>query len=171
MSTANTTPSVSRWPYIDALRHKWRRRGCISSASFRTLRRHPACLRHQGCSPNPKRFFEILGNCEMRLNHRLEIVMISILSLAIDFTPAYALSSSDCAGVSKLTNTCDDVAAYFHVCYGRDGEFGTMNFSVPPGESHQIHVQQYSTFISRCGIITPFMCPAGMGPLPLNHCD
>jgi hypothetical protein len=101
----------------------------------------------------------------------IAIVILSILSFALDCTSAYALTSWDCAGVSKLTNTCDNVGAYFHVCYGWNGELGGMSFVVPPGEVHQTHVQQYSTFIFRCGIIAPFICPAGMGPVPLDHCD
>lgn len=99
------------------------------------------------------------------------IVVISIFWLASGCTSAYALSSWECGGVSKLTNTCGDVAAYFHICYGRNGEFGTMNMSVPLGESRQIRVQQYSTFVYGCGVIAPIMCPGGMGPLPLEHCD
>src|SRR5215471_1565919 len=90
-----------------------------------------------------------IRSCEMRLKHGLAMVVVSILSLGIGFPSAHALSSWDCAGWTvKLTNTCDNVLAYFHVCYGWNGEFGTDNFNVPPKGGHQIHVQQYSTFIS-----------------------
>ena len=102
----------------------------------------------------------------------LGIAISAILLVAIDFTSASALTSLDCAGWTiKLVNTCDKDLAYFHICYGRNGEFGTDNFNVPPMGGHQIHVQQYSTFISSCGVIPSFICPAGMGPLPLDHCD
>ena len=85
---------------------------------------------------------------------------------------AHALSSWDCAGwTAKIINTCDNAFAYFHVCYGQNAEFGSENFMVPPRGSRQIHVQKYSTFISSCGVIPPFICPAGMGALPLDHCD
>jgi hypothetical protein len=109
----------------------------------------------------------------MRSKHGLAMVVVSIiLLLGIGFPSAHALSSRDCAGwTTKLINTCDNVLAYFHICYGRDGEFGTDNFEVPPMGGREIHVPQYSTFISSCGVISPFTCPAGMGPLPLHHCD
>jgi hypothetical protein len=111
-------------------------------------------------------------NCEMRFKQSLAIFAVSILLLAIDFPSAHALSSWDCRGWTvKLTNTCDNVFSYFHVCYGRNGEFGSENFMVPPTGGRQIHVQQYSTFVSSCGVIPSFICPAAMGPLPLDHCE
>src|SRR5215472_8472558 len=69
------------------------------------------------------------------IKYGLVIVVISIFWLASGCTSAYALSSWECGGVSNLTNTCGDVAAYFHVCYGRNGEFGTMNMSGEPSNT------------------------------------
>jgi hypothetical protein len=138
------------------------RSSCIDGRSREHIRLWPAASLDSAMAYRVRRW---------DLKYGLLIVAVSMLWAAIDRSPAYALSSWECAGVSKLTNTCDNVAAYFHVCYGWNGEFGTMNMSVPSGESRQIRVQQYSTFIYGCGVIAPIMCPAGMGPLPLEHCD
>jgi hypothetical protein len=137
----------------------------------RTHRPAAAASCHAPLPPRtPTRSFPLRR--EMRPKYGLVTIVISISSFVVDAPSAYALSSWDCAGWTvKLTNTCDNVLAYFHVCYGRNGEFGTANFNVPPTGGHQIHVEQYSTFISSCGVIPPFTCPARMGPLPLDHCD
>ncbi len=85
---------------------------------------------------------------------------------------AHALNSWDCSGTINLVNDkCGNVSVYVHVCYGPNGQDGATYFSIPPMEVHQLHVQQYSTFTSACGTILPVTCPAGMGPLPLDHCD
>ena len=144
-------------------------RACVSIARVSEVL--PIALNHKRHSSTSEAARKS-GSCEMRLKHGLAMVVVSILSLGIGFPSAHALSSWDCAGWTvKLTNTCDNVLVYFHVCYGRNGEFGTDNFNVPPMGGHQIHVQQFSTFISSCGVIPSFICPGGMGPLPLDHCD
>src|ERR1700680_2281610 len=73
-------------------------------------------------------------------------------------TPAHGSGATWIATPSSqwtFTTYSLPVSRRTHVCYGPNGQDGTINFSIPPMEVHQIHVQQYSTFTSACGTIVP----------------
>src|SRR6516162_7421578 len=105
----------------------------------------------------------------------IKSIIISLLVLTSYLWPGNTtfgqghLDSSRCKGLASFHNRCSNQTLYVHVCYGAGG--GITNFTLPPGQAHQLHVSQWTTFDWACG--SPSFnnnCPA-RALTELDYCE
>ena len=89
---------------------------------------------------------------------------ISFGQAGLDFD---GTNSGQRAGKAGFYNGCaPPQTVYIHVCQGLNGQNGSSNFQLKPGEIHMMDVNQYSTFSWMCsanGSIASQNCPGTAG--------
>jgi hypothetical protein len=98
--------------------------------------------------------------------------LVAFTFLSAGAEPIMAANSSMCGGLARFYhNACGAQTMNFHICYGRNGQFGGGNIVIANGGAEQqTHVQQFSTANIACGNPAAVTCP-GTNNIDLVRCD
>ena len=93
-------------------------------------------------------------------------VGFAVTALWLSIGAAIAADSSQGPGLAHFFNGCSPPRpVQMHVCLGPNSQNGNVYFVLKPGETHQLHVQQWSTYTYNCDGPAPQRCiPDGWTP-------
>jgi hypothetical protein len=105
----------------------------------------------------------------MSKSARGHLAIAPCVVLGIYTTDAKALDAQSCGGLASLfLNGCNDTQ-YYHICLGKNGQAGIVDFTMT-GTMPDLYVPQWSSIASNCGGSKPSAdCPARYW-VTLQHC-